>query len=126
MRDLTRQAGIDPRSRAALGCDPLGPRQQNNILMMIYSGQNIRRRFFCRPAEAAPARKSPTPLFEHFSTNLDSVKGKSGEWLRNNHKTLKRRGLRRSASSLRKAKEAAAMGLAWQTKAVRRIQCVEK
>jgi hypothetical protein len=49
-----------------------------------------------------------------FSTNLDAGKGKNGEWLVNNTKPLKRRGLRLPASGLRKAKEPAAAGLAWQ------------
>ena len=67
--------------------------------------QNDKGDFFS-PVETAPVRKSPTPLFRHFSTNFSSGKEQSGEFLTKNCKSLKRRGLRRSASSVRKAEEA--------------------
>jgi hypothetical protein len=78
--------------------------------------QNNEGEFFCRTRKRRSS-KVVNPAFSHFSTNRDPVKGKSSEWLLNNHKTMKRQGLRRPVSGLRKAKEAAAAGHAWQTEA---------
>jgi hypothetical protein len=58
--------------------------------------------------------KVPDAVLRCFSTNLDSKNGKSCESLVNNRKPLKRRGLRRPASSPGQANEAAAADLPWR------------
>jgi hypothetical protein len=76
---------------------------------------------FFRTRVNGASAKVASAAVRHLSTTLTSIKGKSGESLRNNNKPLKRRGLKRPSISLGKAKEAAAAGLASQTNAVRRV-----
>jgi hypothetical protein len=68
--------------------------------------QNNKGEFFVARGGGAGSKVADAALY-HFSTNLGSVKGKSGASFMDNCKPLKRRGLRRPASRLRKAKEAA-------------------
>jgi hypothetical protein len=86
--------------------------------------QNNKGEFFVARGGGAGSKVADAALY-HFSTNLGSVKGKSGASFMDNCKPLKRRGLRRPASRLRKAKEAAGAGVARQTKAGRHLSRAE-
>jgi hypothetical protein len=88
--------------------------------MQHFRYKNNKGEFFC---ETAPA--SADAAFRHFSMNRCSGKVKADESFVNSFKPLKRRGLMRPAGGLRRAKEAAAAGPAWLTKAVFRISWAE-
>ena len=120
----TEEAQPDFRRRMATGRSGrfLSPQAtpQKHIHGVTFSDAKQRRRIFCRPRKRRGSKVASAAL-SHSSTNLASGKGKSGESLISNSNSLKRRGLGRLLSSVRRAKEAAAAGHAWQTKAVRRV-----